>query len=166
MTAKRSHSGLRAYVSSERRPDLDQTDLRLLEQLLADPRISMSNLARAVKMSRPAAADRIRRLENGGVISGWKLDLDPSKLGLPLTCYVRVRPDQGHLTTVANLAKRLPNVVECHSITGEDCFLVKAYVSSVKDLEKFVDRFHPYGQTVTSIVTSSPVPSRQPPLPE
>lgn len=144
---------------------LDRTDLHLLELALANPRISISDLAKAVKMSRPAVGDRIRKLEKDGVVRGWRLELDPARLGLPLLCYVRVKPLQGHMTTIANLAKSLPNVVECHSITGEDCFLVKVCLASMSDLETFTERFHPYAQTVTSIVVSSPVPPRQPPLP-
>lgn len=165
MTAKRSRNGSRTYGPGGQVLDLDPTDLAILREALVNPRVSMSDLARLVKMSRPAAAERIRKLENDGVIRGWKVDLNPGKLGLPLTCYIRVKPEQGHLMEVANLARTMPNVVECHSITGEDCFLVKACVSSVEELEKVVDKFHPYGQTVTSIVTSTPVPPRQPPLP-
>lgn len=125
----------------------------------------MSDLAKSVKMSRPAVAERIRKLENEGVISGWRVDLDPVRLGYPLTCYVRIRPLQGHHTTVPNLAQETPQVIECHRITGEDCVLLKIVVESVKGLERVLDKFLPYGQTTTSIVQSSPVPLRQPPLP-
>jgi Lrp/AsnC family leucine-responsive transcriptional regulator len=162
MASKSKSSASFAYGAA---PEMDKLDLQLLNNLQANPRISMSDLAKAVKMSRPAVVDRLRRLEKEGVISGWRVELNPAKLGLPLACYIRIRPIQGHLATIANLAKEMSQVVECHRITGEDCFLMKANVSSVEALEKLIDRFVPYGQTTTSIVQSSPVPLRQPPLP-
>jgi len=141
-------------------------DLQLLAKLRDTPRISMSDLAKAVRLSRPAVVERVRNLERDGVISGWRVEIDPAKLGLPLSAYIRVRPLQGRLSTVANLAKATPQVVECHRITGEDCFLMKVDFASVKALEQIIDRFLLYGQTTTSIVQSSPVPLRSPPLPE
>ncbi len=145
---------------------LDGLDLQLLAKLRDTPRISMSDLAKAVRLSRPAVVERVRNLERDGVISGWRVEIDPAKLGLPLSAYIRVRPLQGRLSTVANLAKATPQVVECHRITGEDCFLMKVDFASVKALEQIIDRFLLYGQTTTSIVQSSPVPLRSPPLPE
>ena len=115
-------------------------------------------------MSAPAVTERVQRLEEQGVIAGYRLELDPAALGLPIAAYVRVRPGPGHLQKIAALVQGMPEVVECHRITGEDCFLIKVHVAAVDRLETVLDVFLPYGQTTTSIVQSSPVPRRGPPL--
>lgn len=139
---------------------LDEVDLRLLEELQGDARISMSALARRVGMSAPAVTERVQRLHSAGVISGYRVDIDPAALGLPVAAWVRVRPAPGRLSKVAELAQQLPEVSECHRTTGEDCFLLKVHAASVADLEGLLDRFLFHGQTVTSIIVSSPVPPR------
>lgn len=141
-------------------------NLRLLEELSRNPRITMSELARRLGMSSPAVTDRVRRLEAGGIITGYSVDLDPRALGWPVAAFVRIRPGPGQLTRIAELAQRTPEVVECHRITGEDCFLMKVYVTEIDKLEDVLDRFLMYGQTTSSIVQSSPVPARPLPLPE
>jgi Lrp/AsnC family leucine-responsive transcriptional regulator len=123
----------------------------------------MSTLARRVKMSAPAVTERVQRLERAGVITGYRLEVDPAALGLPVTAFARIRPAAGQLSKVAELARSLPEVTECHRITGEDCFLIKVHAPAVQELETLLDQFLIYGQTVTSIVVSTPVPPR--PLP-
>jgi Lrp/AsnC family transcriptional regulator, leucine-responsive regulatory protein len=143
---------------------LDPVAVRILRALLDDPRLSMSALGRRVGMSAPAVTERVRRLEEAGVIRGYRLDIDPAAVGLPVAAWVRVRPGPGQLPKIAELAAELPEVVECHRITGEDCFLIKVHAPSVQQLEDVLDRFLAYGQTVTSIVVSTPVPARDLPL--
>jgi len=143
---------------------LDEVNYRLLTELQADPRITMSALARKVGMSPPAVTERVQRLERAGVITGYRVDVDLLALGLPVTAFARVRPAPGQLHKVAELAAALPQVSECHRITGEDCFLVKVHAPTVELLEDVLDRFLLYGQTVTSIVVSTPVPTRPLPL--
>jgi Lrp/AsnC family leucine-responsive transcriptional regulator len=116
-------------------------------------------------MSSPAVTERVRRMEEAGVIRGYRLELNPAALGLPLTVYVRVRPDPGQLPRIAELARSIPEVVECHRITGEDCFILKAHVPAIDQLDRLLDQFLVYGTTTTSIVQSTPVPLRLPPLP-
>jgi Lrp/AsnC family leucine-responsive transcriptional regulator len=142
---------------------LDEVNRRLLAELHEDPRITMSALGRRVGMSAPAVTERVQRLERAGVITGYRLEVDPAALGLPVTAFARVRPAPGQLARVADLARSMPEVTECHRITGEDCFLIKVHGASVADLETVLDRFLSYGQTITSIVVSTPVPPR--PLP-
>jgi Lrp/AsnC family transcriptional regulator, leucine-responsive regulatory protein len=144
---------------------LDAVNVRLLRELQLDPRLTMSALARRVRMSAPAITERVRRLEEGGVITGYRVNVDPKALGLPLAAYVRIRPTPGQLANVAELARRTPEVVECHRITGEDCFLLKLHVAEVNQIEEILDRFLILGQTTTSIIQSSPVPLRPLPLP-
>ena len=144
---------------------LDEINLQLLGQLLMEPRLTMAELARRLKMSAPAVTDRVQRLEEAGVIAGCRLAIDPRALGFPVTAFVRIRPEPRQLQKVAELAVETPEVVECHRITGDDCFLLKVHIPGVDRLETILDRFLPYGQTTTSIVQSSPVPTRALPLP-
>jgi Lrp/AsnC family transcriptional regulator, leucine-responsive regulatory protein len=163
MPGKRSNHGSLALRTVS--PLLDRINVRLLRELQHRPRLAMSALARRVRMSAPAVTERVRRLEEAGVIAGYRMDVAPSALGLPVAAYVRIRPAPGQLAKVAELAQRTPQVVECHRITGEDCFLVKVHVSKVDQLETVLDRFLVFGQTTTSIVQSTPVPLRALPLP-
>jgi Lrp/AsnC family leucine-responsive transcriptional regulator len=144
-------------------PAVDPSDgpnRRLLEELQADARLSLAELGRRIGLSAPAVADRLARLEAAGVIRGYHADVDPRALGLPLTVVVRVRPAPRQLRRVADLARESAEVVECHRITGEDCFFVKLHVRDVEHLEEVIDRFILFGQTTTSVVQSSPVPAR------
>ena len=143
---------------------LDDVNRRLITELQADPRMSMSALGRLVGMSAPAVTERVERLERAGVISGYRLEVDPAALGLPVTAFARLRPAAGQLTKAADLVARMPQVSECHRITGEDCFLLKVHASSVERLADVLDRLQLHGQTVTSIVVSTPVPPRSLPL--
>ncbi len=141
---------------------LDDTNRRLLAELTADPRASAAELARRVGMSAPAVRERVARLEEAGVIRGYRLDVDPAAVGLPLAAWVRVRPGPGQLPRIAELAARTPQVSECHRISGEDCFLLKVHVPAIDALEAVLDQFLLYGQTISSFVVSTPVPPRNP----
>jgi Lrp/AsnC family leucine-responsive transcriptional regulator len=145
---------------------LDDVNRRVLHELQANPRMSMSALARQVGMSAPAVTERVQRLEQAGVITGYRVEIDPTALGLPVAAFVRIRPTPGQLPKIAALAKRSPEISECHRITGEDCFLIKLHAPSIAGIEEILDRFLVHGNTVTSIVVSSPVPPRTLPLPE
>jgi Lrp/AsnC family leucine-responsive transcriptional regulator len=133
----------------------------LLAELQQDARLSFAELGRRVGLSSPAVAERIARLEETGVITGYHAQVDPRALGFTLGAIVRIRPAPRELHKVAELAKRTPEVVECHRITGEDCYFMKAYVRDVEHLEEVIDQFAIYGQTTTSIMQKSPVPRRQ-----
>jgi Lrp/AsnC family transcriptional regulator, leucine-responsive regulatory protein len=140
-------------------------NLRLLAHLREDPRMSMSALSRRVGMSSPAVTERVRRMEEAGVIMGYRLDIDPKALGLPVAAYIRVRPSPGQLPKIAELAEQIAEVVECHRVTGEDCFIIKVHLPAMDQLDRILDRFLLYGMTTTSIIQSSPVPPRSLPLP-
>jgi Lrp/AsnC family transcriptional regulator, leucine-responsive regulatory protein len=141
---------------------LDRTNRRLLAELTADPRASAAELARRVGMSAPAVRERIARLEEAGVIRGYRLDVDPAAIGLPVAAWVRVRPGPGQLPRVAELAERTPQVSECHRISGDDCFLLKVHVPAIEELETVLDAFLLHGQTISSFVVATPVPPRNP----
>ena len=144
---------------------LDTRNQKLLAALLKNPRASVTDLARKVGLSAPATRERMLRLEEAGVITGWRVEIDPQALGFPIAVLIRVRPMPGQLPKIAKLAQSLPQVTECHRITGEDCFLMRAHLRALDELDGLLDKFLIYGQTTTSIVQSSPVAPRSLPLP-
>lgn len=139
---------------------LDATNLRLLGELQRDARLSIAELGRRVGLSSPAVAERLRRLESEGVITGYRALIDPRALGLSLGVIIRIRPNARQLADVAQLARDTPEVVECHRVTGEDCYVITAYVRDVAHLETVIDEFAAYGQTTSAIMQSAPVPRR------
>jgi Lrp/AsnC family leucine-responsive transcriptional regulator len=138
----------------------DATNLRLLEELQQDARLSLAELGRRVGLSSPAVADRLKRLEDEGVISGYRADVNPRALGYTLGVIIRIRPAPRQIAAVAQLARDTPEVLECHRVTGDDCYVMTAYVRDVEHLEQVIDQFVAYGQTTSSIMQSSPVPRR------
>ncbi len=145
---------------------LDARNVELLRLLRGNPRAGVSELARGVGMSAPAVRERLQRLEEAGVIAGYRVELDAAALGYPVSAFVRVRPAPGELGKVAELAKRMPEVVECCRVTGEDCFIMRVQIEALDRLDRVLDQFLAYGQTTTSIVQSVPVPWRGLPLPD
>jgi Lrp/AsnC family leucine-responsive transcriptional regulator len=143
---------------------LDPINLRVLDELVRDGRIAMAELGRRVGLSAPAVAERVQRLERAGVIAGYRAELDPRALGFPVSAVVRIRPSPGQLQRIPDVARETPQVAECHRITGDDCYLIRLHLRSIDDLEDVLDRFTPHGLTTTSIVHSTPVPRRGPPL--
>ena len=144
---------------------LDAVNKRIVEELQSDARLSMAALGRRVNLSAPAVAERVQRLEREGVIRGYRADVDPVALGYSVSAVIRVAPATRQLEKIRELARESPEVVECHRITGEDCFFMKLYVRDVEHLEETIDVFTPYGQTTTSIMQSSPVLARAVRLP-
>lgn len=142
----------------------DRVDATILRALAENARISLAEIARLVGLSAPSVAERIRRLEDAGVITGYSAGIDPRALGLSISAWLRIRPLPGELARVAEIVRSLPEIVECDRITGEDCFLARAHVASVGDLERLIDRIIPHATTNTSIIQSSPVPRRLPPI--
>ena len=145
--------------------EIDAVNIRVLEELQRDPRLTMSELGRRIGMSSPAVTERVRRLEEAGVIQGYRLELNPTALGLPIAAYVRIRPNPGQLSKIIELAQQIPEVVECHRVTGEDCFVLKIYIPAIDQLDRLLDSFLLYGSTTTTIIQATPVPLRPPPLP-
>lgn len=143
----------------------DRKNLMLLRLLEKNPRAPISQLARRIGMSNPAVKERILRLEETGILAGYRLELNPKELGYHVTAFVRVRPLPGHLNKIAELAQAIPEVTECHRVTGEDCFILKVFLKEVSSLDRVLDKFLAHGQTTTSIVQSSPVLPRGVPLP-
>ena len=138
----------------------DATNLLLIAKLQEDARRPFAELGREVGLSAPAVAERVRRLEADGVIRGYHADIDPRRLGYGLGVAIRVRPAPSRLAQVAEVARQTPEVIECQRVTGDDCYLITAYVRDVEHLEEVIDAFAAHGQTTSSIMQSAPVPRR------
>lgn len=145
---------------------LDSIDIQLIHALTADARTSIAELARTLNMSAPSVSERLRRLEESGIIQAFTIEVDPKTLGYSLAFYIRIRPLPGQLSKVVSLITEIAEIIECDRITGDDCFVAKAYVRSADELEPIIDRLLPYAQTNTSLIQSSPVKRRLPPLVE
>lgn len=145
-------------------PILDQLDRKIVGQLTAEGRIPLAELGRRVNLSAPAVAERVQRLERTGVITGYRAEIDPRALGYTLTAIVRVKPAPGQLRRIPDLALEIPEIGECHRITGEDCFYLTVHLRSIDELSELLDRFLAYGETTTSIINASPIRRRDPPI--
>ncbi len=143
---------------------LDPTGKQLLALLQADARLSYSELGRQVGLSVTAVIDRIRRLEDVGLITGYHTDLSREKLGLTVLAFVRLKTEPERYPAVLALVESLPAVLECHHVTGEESFVMKIVVQTVAQLEPLIEQFSKFGPTSTSIVMSSAVEKRPLPL--
>ncbi len=143
---------------------MDATTRRILQELQADGRLTIAELGRRVSLSAPAVDERVQRLEREGVITGYHAAIDPKLIGYPLAAIIRIAPATSQFDKIRELARESPEVVECHRITGEDCFFLKLHLRSIDDLEPLLDRFTPYGRTTTSLIHSSAVANRPLPL--
>ncbi|WP_323119665.1 Lrp/AsnC family transcriptional regulator [Burkholderia alba] len=143
---------------------LDATDRELLRILAEDARTATSELARRIGLSAPSTADRLRRLETQGVIGRFTVEIDPRALGYTLQAIVRVKPLPGQLHLVEELLRRIPEFVECDKVTGDDCFICRLYLRSIEQLDGILSKVTERAETSTSIVKSTPVARRLPPL--
>lgn len=143
---------------------LDAADRRIVAVLAAQGRSAMSDLAGMVGMSAPSVTERVRRLEAQGVIRGYGAEIDPRALGYTLTAIVRVRPRAGQLHLVERYLQDEPQVVSCDKVTGDDCFIARLCLRSIEELDPILDPLHDRAETSTSIVKSTPVRPRMPPL--
>lgn len=143
---------------------IDDVDQRILDVLLTDARISLKQLAEQIGLSAPSVSERLRRLEERGVIRQYTVDLDPKALGYPLQAIVRVRPMPGKLHIVQRLIEDIPQISECDKVTGEDCFIARLFVQSIDQLDQILDRVADHAETNTAIVKAQPVRRRTPPV--
>ncbi len=132
----------------------------ILRALQQDARISFSELGRQVGLSSPAVAERVKRLEEAGIIQGYRAIINQESLGYPITAYIRISTTADKLIEADKMSKEIPEVLECHHVTGSDVMIIKVAVSSIRHLEEFISQLSRFGQTTTSIILSSPVTSR------
>ena len=123
--------------------EIDAVDAKILSALVDDARVSVAELARLVGLSPPSVSERVKRLEEVGVIEGYSVRINAKALGLPLAAWLRIRPLPGELQRVAGILSKLPEIIECDRVTGEDCFVARAHVRSVEDLERADRQGHP-----------------------
>ena len=138
----------------------DDIDRKILLELQRDARTSYAELGRRVGLTTPAVIERVRKLEDAGIITGYRAEIDTARAGLPITAFIRMSitgVDYGHIIEVAESSTE---VLECHRGTGGDSFIMKVAVRSVEHLQEMIDRLVPYGITTTTIVLSSPVKRR------
>jgi len=139
---------------------IDDIDRKVLTELQQDARVSYAELGRRVGLTTPAVIERVRKLEDAGVITGYRAEIDTSKVGLPITAFVRMSITGVDYSHIIEVAEQSNEVLECHRGTGGDSFIMKVAVSSVEHLQQIIDKLTPYGITTTAIVLSSPVKRR------
>lgn len=139
--------------------DLDDINRDILELLLADGRISYRELGERVGLTAPAVTERVRKLEELGVIKGYRAVVDYEALGFPLLCIVRLNSPRGS-QGLDDVIRSLPEVIEANRVTGSESHVIRARLSSTTHLEQMLDELWEHTESVTNIVTSSPVPRR------
>jgi Lrp/AsnC family leucine-responsive transcriptional regulator len=139
---------------------LDATDHAIIAELQGDGRMSVAQLGRAVSLSASATAERVRRLTDAGIITGYSITVDPEALGWAVTAFVRLAYPSGDYRPFHALVAELPEIVEAHHVTGADCFIVKVHARSMRDLERITGRLAVLGGITTHVVYSSPVSGR------
>lgn len=139
---------------------LDAADRAILRELIADARIARAELARRVRLSAPAVAERVRRLEDKGVITGYRATIAPSALGYGLSVLIRARPSPGRMKEMVAAIEATPQIVQCDRVSGDDCFIALAHVRDVGEMEALIDRLVPFGATNSSVIQSATVAER------
>jgi Lrp/AsnC family transcriptional regulator, leucine-responsive regulatory protein len=135
--------------------DLDPIGWEILEELQKDGRISFAELGRRVGLTLPAVAERVRKMEDAGIIMGFHADINPAKIGLPIAAFIRISVVGDVFSRMAKAVRDMPEVLECHRGTGADSFTLKVAVESVQHLERLIDKLTPFGTTSTSIILST-----------
>jgi Lrp/AsnC family leucine-responsive transcriptional regulator len=136
---------------------MDTTDYKILEALQKDGRISMKDLGQLVALTPPAVSERVRRLEESGVIEGYKAVVNPLQLGKLVKAIINVEMKVQMHKQFLDLAKSENAIIECHHMTGYDCMTITVVVENTIDLERLLDKIQKVGNTRTSIVLSSPI---------
>jgi Lrp/AsnC family leucine-responsive transcriptional regulator len=134
---------------------MDKKDWVLLEALQRDARVPFAELARQAGMSAPSATERVRRMEDEGVITGYHAEVDPAKLGRPLQVFIRLSVLNKDYSRFRRFLDGAEEIIECHHVSGEEAFVLRAAVASVRDLEELIRKLSAYGQTATSLILST-----------
>jgi Lrp/AsnC family leucine-responsive transcriptional regulator len=147
-------------MPSNTRLELDTTDRAIIHHLQQDGRTTVAQLGRAINLSPSATSDRLRRLTDEGVITGYSITVNPEALGYAITAFVRLAYPTGNYRPFHDLVESMPEIIEAHHVTGADCFIIKVLARSMRDLEGITGRLATLGGITTSVVYSSPIPSR------
>jgi Lrp/AsnC family leucine-responsive transcriptional regulator len=136
---------------------LDRTGLKILRALQENARLSFSELGRQVALTPPAVAERVRKMEESGIISGYHAQVDPDKVGLPIRAFITLKTRAEKYPSVTALVRNCPEILECHHVSGGESFIMKVVASSIPHLEALIEKLSSFGETNTLIVLSSPV---------
>ena len=147
-------------MTSQTDSTLDNTGWRILRLLQENARQSFTDIGRLVGLSAPAVAERVHKLEDAGVITGYHAQVDPTMVGYPILAIIRIGSTGSSFSKCAEAVRVIPEVLECHRITGSDSFYVKVMVPSILHLQALIDQLQPYGETTTTLVLSSAVTRR------
>ncbi|MGI8670964.1 MAG: Lrp/AsnC family transcriptional regulator [Aridibacter sp.] len=139
---------------------IDEIDWKILIQLQENARISFAELGRRIGLTTPAIIERIRKMEDAKIITGYRVEIDTAKVGLPVTAFIRMSITGVDYSKIIRVVKESEEVLECHRGTGGDSFIMKVAVASIEHLQTIIDKLTPYGITTTAIVLSSPVKRR------
>jgi Lrp/AsnC family transcriptional regulator, leucine-responsive regulatory protein len=139
---------------------IDEIDWKILKELQINARITFAELGRRVGLTTPAVIERIRKMEDAGIITGYRVEIETAKVGLPITAFIRMSITGVDYSHIIEVASESTEVLECHRGTGGDSFIMKVAVADVGHLQTLIDKLTPYGITTTSIVLSSPVERR------
>jgi len=146
---------------------MDALDLQILASLDADARRPFADLARELNVSQPTIADRVQRLESRGILRGTMISLDYARLGYPISAFIRIRAFGPKDRGLVQAMREIPQIIESHSVTGEDCVIARVVVRSVDELSSVLTRISAYGHSSTSIILDTLIPLRNPlPLPK
>ncbi|WP_034339862.1 Lrp/AsnC family transcriptional regulator [Deinococcus misasensis] len=136
---------------------LDAVDLKILQALTENARMTFTDLSKRIGLSLPATIERVRRLEDSGCIEGYSVKINPKFLGLNLQALIRFRSNNERWQKVTEILKDYPEVMECMVVTGSDSHMIKVAVSSAEHLEKLLSALSMYGMVNTSMILSSPI---------
>ena len=139
---------------------LDGTSWAILAALQENARVSFAELGKRVGLTAPAVAERVRKMEDAGIITGYHVGLNLPALGLPISVVIQLRNSHGRSKEMVDLFRAMPEVTTCYNLTGNDCYMIVAAVTSIPHLEKVLEKLNQAGQTTTSIVLSAPVTHR------
>jgi Lrp/AsnC family transcriptional regulator, leucine-responsive regulatory protein len=139
---------------------LDETSWAILESLQENARLSFAELGKRVGLTSPAVAERVRKMEDAGIIDGYHAEVNLPALGLPISVVIQLRLNDTRSKDIGALIRATPEVTSCYHLTGDDCFMIVAAVKSIPHLEKLLEVLNGYGRTTTSIVLSTPVKRR------
>ncbi|MEX0291669.1 MAG: Lrp/AsnC family transcriptional regulator [Flavobacteriaceae bacterium] len=139
---------------------LDKLNWLILEELQSNARAPLTEVSKKVGLSSPSVAERIQKLEDAGIIKGYGARLDMEALGYPLGVYISIKIRFGKVESFEEYIKTVPEIYECHKLTGHDCMLMKGYVKNPKHLEDLNNRLTSYGELTTSLILSSIVETK------
>lgn len=144
-------------MAYESQSTLDSIDHKILAELQTNARISFAELGRRVRLSTPAVIERVKRLEEDGTIEGYHARVNPARVGLSVLAMVQVNIAGDRLEKFAAVSRKIPEVLECHRVTGSESYILQVAATDVGHLQKIIDKLMPYVSTNTSIILASPV---------